>query len=445
MSDPGTGKTRPAIENWAERRRKGGGKALAICVKSNMEAVWQEQLAEWAPDVIPSLAYATNRELAFKAPHDVAITNTDAAIWLAKKRPSFFADYDTLIVDESTYFKHRTSQRSRGLEKISRESYGFEFVELMSGTPNPNTILDIWHQVFILDRGESLGSRYHAFRQAVCDAIPTGYKRHVKWVDKPHAHEAVFSMIGHLSIRHLFDECLDIPPMHNNVIRYSLPKKLYAQYLKLQEEAVLELKKAKSISAVNQAVLQNKLLQLCSGAVYNADGDYVVLDKDRYQLVCDLIEERQHSVTFFVWRHQRDMIAEELEKRKLPFAVIDGNVTRKGERMNIVRRFQQGEYRTLLLHPKTGAHGLTLTTGKSVIWPSPIFEADLFLQGNQRIRRIGQDQKTEVVTVGAKRTIEPGVYLRREAKNRRMLSLLDMIAEVNKDESHLYLLVYVTM
>ncbi len=432
MSDPGTGKTRPAIEAWAERRRKGGGKALVVCVKTNMEPVWQEQLAQWAPDVIPSLAFAHNRELAFKAPSDVVVTNTDATTWLAKKRPAYFADFDTLIVDESTYFKHRTSQRSRGLEKISRESYGFEFCELMSGTPNPNTITDIWHQAYILDHGESLGSRFHAFRQAVCDAIPTGYKRHVKWVDKDHAHEAVFSMLQHMSIRHLFDECLDIPKMHDNHVRYTLPTKLYAKYLKLQEEAVLELSRSKSVSAVNQAVLQNKLLQLCSGAIYHGDNKYEVLDANRYQLVCDLIEERQHSVTFFVWRHQRDMISKELDKRKLPYAVIDGSVTQKGRRMDIIRRYQQGEYRTILLHPKTGAHGLTLTTGKTVIWPSPVFEADLFIQGNQRIRRIGQDQKTELVTIGAKRTIEPGVYRRREGKHNRMMSLLNLISEVNK-------------
>ena len=119
-SDPGTGKTRGALEFFAERRRAGGKSALVICPKTLMESAWGGDIQKFVPDMQYVLAYAQNRAEAFATATDIYITNTDAVRWLKGQKPRFWARFDTLIVDEISFFKHRSSQRSKALAKIAK-------------------------------------------------------------------------------------------------------------------------------------------------------------------------------------------------------------------------------------------------------------------------------------------------------------------------------------
>ena len=431
MSDPGTGKTRPAIEAWVERYRRGGGKALVLAVKSNLESVWQEETNLWAPDAEVSVAYAHNRIEAFDRGADIYVTNTDAAKWVAANNKNFFKQFDTLLVDESSYFKHRTSDRSKALAKIAPR---FEFKENLSGTPTSNGILDIWHQMFVLDEGKRLGSNFYRFREAVCSPYQVGpdRKKHIEWVDKEDAEEAVISLISRICVRHDIDECTDIPKNFVHRHRYNLPPRLKAQYIKLAEEALLQLKQGK-VYGTNKAVLRNKLFQLCSGAVYTSAGKYEVLDPERYKVVANLVEERGHSLIFFVWTHQRDLIVKELKKRKIPHAYLDGSISSDRVRNRIVTNYEKGKYRTLLIHPKTGAHGFNqFIRAKSEIWASPIYEPDLLKQGIHRIRRAGQTSKTETIIITANGTVEDIVYANRENKQKRMNKFFEIVRQAHE-------------
>lgn len=163
-----------------------------------------------------------------------------------------------------------------------------------------------------------------------------------------------------------------------------------------------------------------------SGAVYANPDQYGVVDTQRYELICDLIEERKHSVTFFRWKHQRDQLADMLDKRNVRFAIIDGN-TPDREREDIVTAYQAGKYQTILLHPQTGAHGLTLTRGTTTILCSPIYEADLMKQALHRIYRGTQNQVTNTILVCARDTVEEYVYGRLDQKTEHMNDFLEMV------------------
>ena len=117
-SDPGTGKTRGALDVWGTSRNDGEGCALVLAPKSLLETAWLEDLNKFLPGAMPSIAYASNREKAFQANADIYITNLDAVKWLAQQPTKFFKRFDTLIIDESTAFKHRTSQRSKACRNI---------------------------------------------------------------------------------------------------------------------------------------------------------------------------------------------------------------------------------------------------------------------------------------------------------------------------------------
>lgn len=422
-SDPGTGKTRSHLESWAKRRRKGGKAVLILAPKTLLEAAWQADLNKFFPDeFISSVAYAKNRQKAFDATADVYITNVDAVKWLDKQPKKFFDRFDELIVDESTAFKNRTSQRSKALDRIKSH---FPYRRALTGTPNSRAVTDVWNQVYFLDDGERLGKNFFAFRNSVQEPIQVGPASNmVQWKDKPGAEVAVAGLISDITVRHKFEECLDVPKQVMRTMNIKLSPKLQAAYNELKETAVLELSKA-DVVGINAAVLANKLLQVASGAVYT-EGDHEVIDTQRYELTLDLAEEVDHSIVFFMWHHQRQALESIAKKRGVNYEIIDRTVNDK-RRARVVQAYQEGVYQTLFLHPKSAAHGLTLTKGTRTIWASPTYEPDVFKQGNHRIYRAGQTERTETIMIQAVNTMEPQVYARMQDKNTRMVNLLEIL------------------
>ena len=96
-SDPGTGKTRAALEAIDYR----GSKAvLIIAPKTLVESAWAEDISQWTPGLSYSISLAANRSEGFSHDADIYITNTDATKWLAKQSKTFFEAFDSLIIDE---------------------------------------------------------------------------------------------------------------------------------------------------------------------------------------------------------------------------------------------------------------------------------------------------------------------------------------------------------
>lgn len=422
MSDPGTGKTFGQIMIFDKRRKKGEA-MLVIAPKSLLEPAWENDIAKFAPHLRVSVAHAKNREEAFAVEADVYVTNTDAVVWLAKKPKSFFARLKHISVDEGTTFKHATSQRSKALNKIKVH---FPYRALLTGTPNPNTITDVWNQVNFLDDGKRLGNSFFAFRSAVCIPKQVGPKSTmVAWEDKPGAEEAVFALLADITIRHRREDCLDLPPNNLYTLPYKLPQKQFRAYREMALTQIAAMGKGKAVTAINAAAVTTKLLQISSGAVYEHTGKYHLVDTGRYELVLDLIEERKHSVCFFLWQHQRDYLIAEAKKRGIKYALYDTDATDR-VKADMIKDYQNGMYQVIFAHPASAAHGLTLTRGTATIWPSPTYNLEWFTQGNARIFRKGQNEKTETIVVIAPDTLEEKVYDRLTAKNARMVNLLDL-------------------
>lgn len=422
-SDPGTGKTRTRLEAYSRRRAKGVGCLLVIAPKSLLRSAWEQDCKKFTPWLKISCAYAENREKAFATQSDIYVTNHDAVKWLAKQPATFFKRFSDLVIDESSAFKHHTSDRSKAMNKIRKH---FKKRTLMSGTPSSNSITDMWNQAFILDGGQRLGSSFYAFRGAVQIPEQVGPKVNmVKWTDRPGSDIAVAGLLKDITISHILEDCHDMPANHNYIVPFDLPPKIEKAYLTMEKDAVVKLNTG-IVSAINAAAVVTKMLQLASGAVYDENGDYHVVDDSRYELIADLVEARKFCVVFFLWKHQRDKLIEEFTKRKITNTLIDGSVASK-KREEAVNYFQNGFYRVLLAHPASAAHGLTLTKGTSTIWSSPTYNLEHWLQGNRRIYRAGQKSKTETVNVIAEGTIEERVYHILSDKNTKQMDLLGVL------------------
>lgn len=429
-SDAGTGKTAVRIWRFVKRRAKGGGRMLVLGLRSTLHSVWETDLRRFAPNLTVSVAHAANREAAFAKTADVYVTNHDAVKWLTKKKPAWFKTmgFDEIVIDESEFFKHYTSQRSRALDKLMKH---FKFRTCMSATPNDNTIVDIWNQVRLLDGGARLGGLYSQFRAAV--STPTKNQAgFVEWHDKDGAEEAVFGLLHDIVVRHRLDDCADIPENFQYPLMYELSTAQKKAYMQLESRKMLDLDAMGGLTAINAAAVATKLLQVASGAVYSSPDKYIVVDTGRYELILDLVEQRKHPLVLFLWKHQRDLLVAEAEKRGATFAVFDGN-TSDSERADIVKRYQAGMYDALFAHPRTVGHGQTLTRGTSTIWSSPTHIAALHIQASSRQRRLGQTEKTETVVIVGEGTADEWAYENCMNKGSRMSNLLELFAGNTQD------------
>tara|TARA_B110000211_G_C14085847_1_gene556655 strand:- start:2880 stop:4202 length:1323 start_codon:yes stop_codon:yes gene_type:complete len=417
-SDPGTGKTRCIIEHM--RAEKSKGKALVFAPKSILFPSWAQDILKFAPELTYRIADAKNRREAFEDDVNVVLTNHDAARWL-KDNTEVLDQFNFICIDESTAFKKPTSQRSKAMARII--SF-FDKRVLMTGTPNPNGIIDLWHQVKLVDDGKRLGTSYWKFRASTHTQNSQG--AFTIWEEKEHIQEAVYGLMHDINIRHKFEDCIDIPANSVHTIKFELSPRHMREYQRLKTQAVLE-SQSGDVSAVNAAALATKLMQVASGSVYGEDS-VVHVAQERYELIMELIEAREHCLVAFNWTHQRDALIALAKTAGITYSVIDGSVS-IADRNQAVSDFQSGLTKVLFAHPASASHGLTLTKGTTTIWASPTYDAEKYQQFNRRIYRAGQTQKTETILVAGNRTIDVKAYQKLEAKVTKMSNLLELLED----------------
>lgn len=424
FSSAGVGKTRSWLEHFREQRGAGGGAALVLGPASILESAWVRDAERFVPELRLSVASAKNRREALRANADIYLINHDAVRALAMDPDLIPKGVDAFCIDESTAFKNPSSQRTLAALKVLAP---IEHRCLMSGTPTPNGILDLFTQALLCDRGERLGCSFWKFRDTVCrpePAVPGA--RPKRWVPRPQAAEAVAEVLRDITLQYRLEDVLDLPPVVEQCVGFSLHPAHRRAYERLRRDCLLELEGGRVVGAVQAVALRTKLLQLLSGAAYTTDGLSAEFSTARYRLVLDLVEARPASLVAFQWGHQRDALVREAKARGLAYGVIDG-ATPIHERAALVDRFQAGDLRALFAHPATAGHGLTLTQGVATIWASPTNSAELFEQFNRRVHRAGQTKRVEVIKVIARNTLEQRAYGQLDAKVCDTQALLDLL------------------
>ncbi|WP_067586525.1 DEAD/DEAH box helicase [Endozoicomonas ascidiicola] len=426
-SDPGTGKTIAAIAGYKMSNVR--ERMLVIAPLSILKPSWGDDITRFAPELTYAVAHGdhTKRLKAFESTAEIVVINHDGVKWLTKNL-SLLANFSHLVVDEFTAFKNRTTQRSKALAQVAKS---FEYISMLSGTPNSNKITDIWFPATIIDQGVRLGTNYFRFQNEVCTPIPLPYTNNAtEWREKEGAREYVADCLKDITVRHVFEECTDIPEHSEHTMLVEMPPKVMKEYQELKDHAFISFSQG-NIDAQHAGILAKKLLQLLSGAIYNEDGEVIDCHPHRYELVLDLIQQREQCVVAFNWRHERIALAKLADKLKIPYGIIDGTVSVK-DRERVVADFQNGKLKVIFAQPQSAGHGLTLTAGTSTIWCSPTYNAEHFVQFNRRIYRTGQKKKTETVMIAARNTIEETVYEKLNGKVVRLEELLQLFAEFSK-------------
>ena len=143
-------------------------KVLVIGPKLVAAQTWPAEIQKWdhTKHLKVSVVAGTpkQRMRALQVPADIYTISRDSVVWLVEDAVSRAAwDFDMLVIDELSSFKNHASQRFRSLRKIAPLC---DRVVGLTGTPAPNSLLDLWSQIYLLDQGARLGKNITAYREA---------------------------------------------------------------------------------------------------------------------------------------------------------------------------------------------------------------------------------------------------------------------------------------
>jgi len=291
---------------------------------------------------------------------------------------------------------------------------------MMTGTPAAQSPLDAYGLAKLVNP-YAVPRFFGSFRDMVMRKITQ-----FRWIIKPEATDLVFRVLQP-AIRFTKEECLDLPDMTYVKRKVELTRQQQKYYDMLKKKLVMKVGDDE-VSAVNAAVIMNKLLQISAGAVYTDEGDTLEFDiKHRYKVLREVIDESSQKVLIFVpFKHTIDILTDKLRTDGITTEVIRGDVP-VARRTDIFKRFQTtNDPRVLVIQPQSAAHGVTLTAANTVVWWGPTPSLETYAQANARVHRSGQKHPCTVV------------QLQGSAVEKRVYSLLDNRIDVHTKMIDLY-------
>ena len=418
FNEQGTGKTASAI--WAADFLMQQGKArrvLVICPLSIMDSAWRGDLETFAPHRSVDVAHgaAKKRKEIVEQGADFVIINYDGVDIVSESIAS--GGFDIIIVDEATHYKNTRTNRWKTLCRLVKPS---TWLWLMTGTPAAQAPTDAYGLAKLINP-DNVPKFYGSFRDMVM------YKKtQFQWQPKPSASDTVHRVLQP-AIRFTKEECLDLPPMVYVKRKVELTRQQLKYYKMLKKRLVMTVS-GSEISAVNSAIIMNKLLQISCGGIYTDEGDTLEFDiSHRYKVLREVIDESSKKVLVFVpFKHAIDILTNKLRNDGIATEIIRGGVP-VTKRTDIFKRFQeQPNPRVLVIQPQSAAHGVTLTAANTVVWWGPTSSLETYAQANARVHRSGQTHKCTVV------------QLQGSPVEKRIYSLLDKKIDVHTKIIDLY-------
>lgn len=305
-----------------------------------------------------------------------------------------------VVIDELSSFKSSKAIRFRELKKV--RPY-FKRIVGLTGTPAPNSLIDLWPQVYLLDGGKRLGRTITSYRDMYFKpGRKNGYVVY-DWLLKDGASDSIHSKISDICISMKAKDYLKLPERIDNEIKIKLPAAAEQKYRLLERDLILKVEEA-NIVANSAAVLTNKLLQMTNGAVYDENGEVEVIHEEKLKALFDVIEAANGKsvLVFYAYRHDFERIMEFLNKNKIKGKGLEDSKD--------ISEWNKGNIPVLLVHPASAGHGLNLQTGGHIIvWFGLTWSLELYQQANARLHRQGQEESVIVHHIIAAGTVDEDV------------------------------------
>jgi SNF2 family DNA or RNA helicase len=404
-------------------------KILVIAPLRVAEDTWSTEIDKWDHlnlKISKVLGTVKERTIALNIDADVYVTNRENVEWLVKEYFDKWP-FDMVVIDELSSFKSSKAKRFRALRKV--RPY-FKRIVGLTGTPAPNSLLDLWPQLYLLDGGQRLGKTISSYREQYFKPGNRNQFVVYNWNLKEGAEEAIHNKISDICISMKAEDYLAMPERIDNEININLPDKVMNTYNQFEKDLVLELGED-DITASNAAVLTNKLLQMSNGAIYSEKHEVVEIHEEKLKALLDIIEAANGKavLVFYSFQHDFDRIISFLKSKKLNAVGLEDSKD--------IKKWNEGKTPVLLVHPAGAGHGLNLQYGGNIIvWFGLTWSLELYQQANARLYRQGQKENVIIHHLIAKNTVDEDVMRALGSKEISQNTLLEAVkARIHKYKS----------
>lgn len=391
-------------------------KTLIIAPLRVSNHTWPVEIAHWKHTsalnyTVLSGLNAKKREAAIDEDTDIHIINRENIHWLVEKLGQKWP-YDCVVIDESSSFKSHTSKRWKSLRKVLGKIT--RMVQL-TGTPAPNSLIDLWPQFYLLDKGQRLENTRGKFLAKYCE--PVGHPQWNQWTIAPAQADCVHSKVRDVVLQMSSEDYLDLPKRIDINYAVDLPPSARKAYNDMRDEFLLEYESGE-ILAANAAVKVGKLLQIANGNIYNETGGYEKLHTAKLDALEDILDGLNEPA-LIAYSFKSDLAEIQL-RFKHAEVLVQTNKT--------IDRWNNKQIDVLCAHPASAGHGLNLQAGGSVvIWYGLTWSLELYLQFNARLHRQGQSRPVRVFHIVANNSADQSVAQSLTNKDKTQVKLLKVI------------------
>lgn len=438
---PGLGKTSITLASLQLLRKCGfAGRALIIAPLRPCYSVWPAEVKKWTQfsTLSVGILHGPHKLKVLNTKHDIYVINPEGLRWLFTTLRGNMP-FDTLVVDESSKFKNTNTERFKTLKPYLPK---FKRRYILTGSPTPNSLLDIFGQMFIIDLGKTLSPYITHFRSAFFNKrtfevrhpnpqkAAEGEKLQVTdWYITPEKADRLYQYIAPNVLRMSAEDHLDIPPLILNDIYIDLPPKARAVYEQFDKAMRLDFR-AGRVTAANAAIRGMKARQIANGGVFLDDAEKTWEDIHylKAEAVRDLIEELEGEPALIGYEFKHDL-ARLKKTLGLDTPHIGGGVKPK-QSQEIIDRWNRGEIPCLLGQPSSMAHGLNMQeSGDTVIYHSLVWNFEDYDQFIKRVHRQGKKRHVTLHRIIARDTVDEAVVAGLSRKDATQSSLFDAIKE----------------
>lgn len=405
----GLGKTATTLHCLNELSLDGACKAALIVAPLRVARLtWPNELAKW--DQFRWMKH----EILFGRPRtkaDIYLINYEQ---LQNLHSLDFCD--TVVFDELTRAKNHQSKRIAALRPLLRGHRRWG----LTGTPRPNSLLELFAQIRLLDDGQRLGKSYPQFRERWFR--PIDYDEY-NWEPKEGSEAEIYGRIADLSITLRSSDHLNVPDTVVEDVEMALPDDARAAYKKLEDELLVRIRE-KDVTAVNAAVLVNKLLQVTGGTVYSETREVVQVHDAKLRALEKIVARHKGESVLIAcnYIHERERVC----------AAVGATDASKF-RGDIETAWNTRRVKILAADPRSLGHGLNLQAGgRVIVWFSPTWSRELYDQFNARLARMGQEQVPVVYRLICTGTADEAVIEALHEKGEGQASMLSVLTNLQQ-------------
>lgn len=389
-------------------------KVLVIAPLRVAHDTWSKECEKWdhlrGIRISKILGSEKERRAAVQRKADIYVINRENVEWLCD---NYKFDFDMVVIDELSSFKSPAAKRFKALRKVRPL---VKRVVGLTGTPAPNSLMDLWSEINLLDMGQRLGRFISNYRNEYF--VPDKRNQQVIFSYKPRvgAEEQIYNKISDICVSMKACDYLKMPDRIDNIVEVQMSEKEQSLYKKLENEMLLPFADG-DIDAVNAAALSNKLLQMANGAVYDEFKAVKVIHNKKLEALEDLIEAANGKpvLIFYAYKHDKERISEKFNVTEI--------LTSKD-----ISKWNKGEIPIAIAHPASTGHGLNLQAGGStLVWFGLTWSLELYQQANARLWRQGQKETVVIHHIVAKGTIDEQVMNALQKKQTGQAALIDAV------------------